>query len=402
MRLALVSQEFPPETACGGIGTQNYSKAHGLAALGHEVHVIAQSKDEWRRESRDGLVHIVRIPGPDWQFPVATEEARWIAYSASVAAAIARLHARFGLDLVEFADWGSEGFVHLLNQCAWNRIPSVIHLHGPIVMFAHAIGWPEPGSEFYRIASMMEQTCLRRADAVFSSSRCSVQWVERFHGLDSRRIPVIHSGVDTQVFRPLDVAKEERPTVIFVGKIERNKGVELLVEAACRLADQIPNLRLRLVGRENAELTALLQRRSRQTCGRDLLEVIGFVDHASLPQLLSRAHVFAAPSKYEGGPGFVYLEAMACGVPVVACSGSGASEVVVHGENGLLVPPDDVQELFEALRRLLNDPFYREKMGGRARRYVLENADSQQCFGKLDEFYRRVVSREPRTVESVP
>ena len=90
-----------------------------------------------------------------------------------------------------------------------------------------------------------------------------------------------------------------------------------------------------------------------------------------LPEHLSRAHVFAAPSLYEGGPGFVYLEAMACGLPVIACAGSGAAEVVFPGENGLLVPPGDVDALADALRQLLGDAIGRAEMGERARRYVL-------------------------------
>src|SRR4051794_28972002 len=116
MRLALVSQEDPPQNAYGGIGTQKYAKAPGLAALGHEVHVIAHSTDDQTHELDDAGVHVLRIPGADDELPLATDEARWITYSARVAAAIARLNSRFPLDLVEFADWGSEGFTHLLNQ----------------------------------------------------------------------------------------------------------------------------------------------------------------------------------------------------------------------------------------------------------------------------------------------
>jgi len=394
MRIALVSQEYPPETAYGGIGTQNYAKAHGLAALGHDVHVIAQSTDDQEHEFNDGPVRVTRIPGADRELPLATEEARWITYSARVAVAIAQLQARFPLDLVEFADWGSEGFVHLLNQTEWNHVPSVIHLHGPIVMFAHAIGWPEAHSEFYRVASMMEATCVRRADAVFSSSRCSAQWCERFHGLKSDDIPVIHTGVDSRIFRPRDVPKDEHPTIIFVGKIERNKGVELLVEAACRIASQIPKLLVRLVGRGNAELTAQLQRRAREAGYPALLQVVGFVDHGQLPHHLSRAQVFAAPSDYEGGPGFVYLEAMACGLPVIACSGSGASEVVVPEENGLLVPPRDVDALVHALLRLLNQRDFRQIMGQRAREYVVREADRELCLQRLEAFYSSVVNKQ--------
>jgi len=396
MRLALVSQEYPPETAYGGIGTQNFAKAHGLAALGHDVHVIAHSTDDQTHECNDGPVRVMRIPGADRDFRLATEEARWITYSTRVAAAIAALHARRPLDLVEFPDWGSEGFVHLLNQSEWNHIPAVVHLHGPVVMFAHAIGWPDPDSGFYRVASMMEETCMRRADAVFSSSRCSAQWCERFYGLNCEAVPVIHTGVDTRAFRPGGAPKYDRPTIIFVGKIERNKGIDLLVEAACRVATQIPDLQLRVVGSGNENLKSELKRRADQAGRPTLLDFVGFVDHHELPQHLSRAHVFAAPSDYEGGPGFVYLEAMACGLPVIACSGSGASEVVLPEENGLLVPPRDLESLVQALLRLLRQPDYREKMGRQAREFVVREVDREMCLRRLESFYLSVANQQVR------
>ena len=122
-----------------------------------------------------------------------------------------------------------------------------------------------------------------------------------------------------------------------------------------------------------------------------LVDMIGYVPRETLPDHLSRAHVFAAPSMYEGGPGFVYLEAMACGLPVVACSGSGAAEVVLHGRNGVLVPPADVDALAVALEGLLDDDV-RQTMGARARQDVLEFADTRQCLRRIEAFYRSVIA----------
>ncbi len=96
---------------------------------------------------------------------------------------------------------------------------------------------------------------------------------------------------------------------------------------------------------------------------------------------------------HEPGPGLVYLEAMACGLPVVACESAGAVEVVHHEHNGLLVPPKDPDALAAALRRLLADAPYRESMGNRARRYVEETADSRECLRRLEALYLEVASR---------
>jgi glycogen synthase len=390
VRIALVSQEYPPETAHGGIGSQTHLKAHGLAALGHEVHVVSHSMDGARHGYRDGAVRVLRIPGADARLPIHTDPVRWLSYSVEVAAAVTDLHTRAPLDVVDFPEWASEGYVHLLNRTAWNRIPTVIHLHGPLVMFAHAMGWPELDSELYRVGTAMEGTCVRLADAVLTSSQCSAEWCARHYELDLAGVPVLHTGVDTNLFRPGDGVKAERPTVVFVGKVARNKGADVLTEACSRLAREVPGLRLELLGRGDPEFLAGLRARAEAAGFPDLLDLPGFVRREDLPNRLTRAHVFAAPSVYEGGPGFVYLEAMACGLSVIACSGSGASEVVQPGENGLLVPPGDVPALTAALGTLLGDPDTRQAMGRRARQYVEAEADSRECLRRLERFYAGV------------
>jgi 1,4-alpha-glucan branching enzyme len=392
MRIALVSQEYPPETAKGGIGSQTFLKAHGLATLGHEVHVISRSPDGKISRRDDNGVHVTRIPGLDARMQIYTEVADWLGYSAEIAAAVAALHAKSPFDVVDFPEWGAEGYVHLLNRTEWNHIPTVIHLHGPLVMFAHTMGWPEINSEFYRTGTVMEGTCVRLADAVFSSSKCSTDWCAKHYGRNRHEIPVLHTGVDTELFSPRAVPKAKRPTIIFAGKLAQNKGVHLLVKAACELAREFPGLQLRLLGRGEPKMVDELQKIAQAAGLPDLLDLPGFVNRTELPEHFSRAHVFAAPSEYEGGPGFVYLEAMACGLPVIACAGSGAAEVVRQNDNGLLVPPRDVEALTVALRSLLKDNLQREKMGGFARRFVLEEADSRACIKKLEAFYAAVVN----------
>jgi glycogen synthase len=393
MRIALISQEYPPETGSGGIGTQAFQKAHWLAAQGHDVHVISHSVDGDRHEYQQERVHVIRIPGFDDVLPIATDEVRWLTYSMCVATELAQLHAAVDLDLAEFPEWGCEAYVHLLNRSKSNPLPTVIHLHGPIVMFADAIGWPDPNTEFYRVARMMEETCLRLADAVISSSRCSAQWCARHYKLDAASIPVMHTGIDTTLFQPVPVKKEQRPTIIFVGRIERNKGVDLLVRAGCRLAKKYPDLQIRLIGGGNPKVIGELRQKVKSEGHPDLLDLPGYVARERLPEYLSRAHLFAAPSEYEGGPGFVYLEAMACGLPVVACNGSGVSDVVENDVTGFLVPPRGLDALHDALDRLLSDESLRTKMGWRAREYVQREANSHDCLLRLEAFYSEVAQR---------
>jgi glycosyltransferase involved in cell wall biosynthesis len=393
MRLVLVSQEYPPETARGGIGTQTHAKAHGLARLGHRVFVISHAPDEQPREYDDGPVKVIRVTGYNRCAPVHTLEAWWLTHSMSVAAALAALHEQVPIDLVDFPEYGAEGFVWLLNRNEGHRIPAVIQLHGPLAMLADTVGWPETDSELYRVGTFMEGTCLRLADAVFSSGACSADWCARVYAIPRERIAVMHTGLDVEHFSPRAVEKAKRPTIVFVGRLSRSKGVLTLVEAALRLAARYPRLQLRLIGRGDADLLDHIRGLTAAAGQPDVIDLVGFVNREDLPEHLSRAQVFAAPSTYEGGPGFVYLEAMACGLPVIACSGSGATEAVTHDETGLLVPPGDLDALVAALDRLLGDHASRNTMAARARRFAVDTADSRQCLRRIEAFYLSTVRK---------
>jgi glycosyltransferase involved in cell wall biosynthesis len=227
---------------------------------------------------------------------------------------------------------------------------------------------------------------------VFSSSQCSAAWCAAEYGLDKDRIPCLHTGIDTALFYPRDIPKAADPTIVFVGKLVSNKGVETLLEAVGVLQQEFPGLKLVLVGVGEENVMARLKGRAAELGFGQSLVFAGYLLRDELALQLSRAHIFAAPSHYEGGPGFVYLEAMACGLPVIGCSGSGAAEVIRDGDTGCLVPPGDVAALTAGLRRLLAQPQERKAMGNRARRFVMEHAESKKCVNDIADFYAQTAA----------
>ena len=395
MHIALVSQEFPPGKH-GGIGAQNKCKAEGLTALGHTVTVVTHDTPDQQEQPADDRVRIIKIPGYDERLPIYSEAARWLTYSVRVAEELAQLHQAHPLDLIDFAEWGAEGYTFLLNRTEYNYVPAVIQLHGPLVMFAHTMNWPQPESDLFRVGTHMETTCVQLSDAVYSSSQCSIDWCVKYYGLEAREVPVLHTGIDTDRFSPCSVAKEKRPTIVFVGKLVANKGVLELAQAARNLLGEFPQLQVWMVGRGESPVIERVQTIGDGALSPDFLQLRGFIRREELPEILSRAHIFAAPSIYEGGPGFVYLEAMGCELPVIACSGSGAAEVIAPNETGFLVPPQDVAALTDVLRQLLSDSDLRAATGKRAREYVLAEADNRICIQRLVRFYESVVARDER------
>jgi glycosyltransferase involved in cell wall biosynthesis len=393
MKILLVSQEYPPETAHGGIATQTYVKASGLSKLGHQVFVISHSVNGDRTEQMYDGICVIRIPGMEKKILEMTLPVQWLTYSSLVAVEIDSLHKRFNLDIIDFPEYGAEGFIYLLNRTEWNMIPTVIQLHGPLVMLAHTLNWPDKESDFYRTGTFMEATCFRTVDKVYSSSQCSAEWCinHYFRRLDT--IPIIHVGIDINLFSPKPVGKYDNPTILFVGRIAETKGVHTLVAAACNLSKKIPNLRLRIIGNGEPKFIDKLKAKADLTKSPDLLDFAGFIKKERLPEEFSKAHLFAAPSYYEGGPGFVYLEAMACGLPVIGCSGSGIDEIIESGKNGLLIAPKDTSALEIAIKKLIEDQEYAIKIGFEGRKYVLEYADTNICLNKLEQFYYSVIDK---------
>ena len=130
-------------------------------------------------------VTVIRIPGMEENLPNMTETVQWLTHSVSIATEIETLHKRVHLDIIDFPEWAAEGYTFLLNRTEWNYIPAVIQLHGPLVMFAEVMNWPTKGSSFYKVGTHMEATCIQLADAVYSSSECSANWIKKYY--DARK-----------------------------------------------------------------------------------------------------------------------------------------------------------------------------------------------------------------------
>ena len=390
MHIVLCTQEYPPETGQGGIGTQAHIKAHRLSAMGHQVHVLSHSVEDRRSDYMDGPVRITRILGMDHAAPVHSTLAHWLSYSARVAVALNEIHKRSPVDIVEFAEYGCEGLVHLTNQASWANIPAVIQLHGPLSMFGKEMNWPDVESEFYRLGVAMEGTCLRLADGIYSSSQTTANWCSAEYGLDGEAVPVIHTGVNTSVFCPDLAPKDDRPTVTFLGRVDEAKGIVDLVRASVILAGELPDLCLRIFGKVSEETRCQLHEIASEAGASELLDFAGFVAHARLATELCRSHVMALPSKYEPGPGFAYLETMACGVPVIGCGNAGAAEVIIDDVTGKLVEPGNISQLADALRVLLRDALGENAFGIRAREHIKQNFETADCVTKIEHFYRQI------------
>jgi glycosyltransferase involved in cell wall biosynthesis len=390
MRICLVSTEYPPETGGGGIGTQTHLKAVGLAARGHEVHVIAASPDEKASVGDDSGATVHRIAEPSGYGPGWEQSSYWLAYSLAVADYLGALDDRVGFDVMQFPEYGGEGFVYQTDTWAHRRARYVVQLHGPLAMFSATLGWPEPGSALHSIGCFMERSAIRHADLVLASSLNTARFVaaEYDHPLDAIR--VVHSGIDVTRFAPTP-PRNGAPRVLFVGNLVEGKGVFAVALAAAQLRRRFPKLRLRVIGKGDEEGHNELRRVFADA--PDALELIGYTPYDELPRHYAWSSMLAAPSIFEPGPGNVYLEAMASGRPVIAGDTGGAPEVVLDGETGILVRPGDVRAIERAIATLAEDPALAASLGARGRELVEEHFALDRYIDRIEGLYEAVCRR---------
>ena len=389
MNICLVSQEYPPETALGGIGTQNWNKARALSRLGHTVHVLSCGvhKDaEWRTQSHDGVtVHRMRPPEcyVDGTYNQATY---WVGYSWLVLQHLRRLMRSIRFDVIDFAEYGGEGFAFQLDRTADNWVPVAVQLHGPLTIFAERLGWPEKGSDLLRVGSFLEEYSIQQADALMACSENIADFTAAHHGVPRDRIAVVHCGVDTETFHPRDdSAKDlENPVVFFAGNLVLSKGLGTVLKAVLRLIPKFPGIKLRIAGKDDPDMIRDLKTEARRVGAEGAIEFAGFLGRTEVAEAYRNAHVFCSPAQSEPGVANVYIEAMASGCPVVAANTGGAPEAVMDGVTGLLAPPNNPEATAAAIDRILSSSGIHREFSRAARKRVDE-------YFAMDHYIRRVL-----------
>lgn len=194
---------------------------------------------------------------------------------------------------------------------------------------------------------------------------------------------VVYNGTNTILFSP-GPSQQNPPTILMVGNLLSGKGHELVLRAIGRLKDSHPGLQCHVIG-EGADRDQFAQLSNNLGIG-DQVHFLGRKTRGDVAQAMRQCTVFALPSRYEG-LGCVYLEAMACGKPVVACREQGIEDIIRHGENGWLIPIDGLEELVQALQKLLENSELRAKIGQAARQTILETLTFSHQAEKLVRIY---------------
>ncbi len=251
----------------------------------------------------------------------------------------------------------------ILGAAVAGRRPLVVTAHGTYV----------PQTVRRRAVGALYRWAYRRAHLI-AVSEFTAEQVRA--ALPGSAPAVIRNGVHVARFRqPAPAPVKHGPTILATGGVKARKGTHLLVEALARVRARVPDAQLVVTGIQlEPDYLASVQEQVRALGLTDCVHLLGEVPEDELRGWYQHADVFAVPSltvgeKFEGF-GLVFLEASACGLPVIGTTGSGVAEAVRDGETGLLVPQNDVPALAEAIVRVLTDDELRARLGAAGRAYA--------------------------------
>ena len=386
LRVAMLTREYPPEVY-GGAGVHVEYLARSLADL-VDLTVHCQGADR-----PDATL----ARGDDRPVPPAVAHRPWDKLAAASSALqvistdLAMTAAAGGANVVHSHTWYANLAGHLSSL-----------LYGvPHVMTAHSLEPLRPWKAEqlgggYALSSWCERTAIESAAAVIAVSQGMAADIRvSYPAVPADRLHVIYNGIDANQYRPdrgrdvldrfgIDPAE---PSVVFVGRVTRQKGLPVLLRAAEWID---PSAQLVLCAGQadtaelQAEVTGLVEHLRASRSG--VIWLPGMLAKSEVIQILSNATVFVCPSEYEP-LGIVNLEAMACGAAVVASEVGGIPEVVTDGETGQLVPPGDERALAAAVNPLIANPAMAAEFGARGRKRAVAEFSWDKIAAQTADLY---------------
>ena len=410
MKVALFSKEYPPNVYGGaGVHVEYLSQA-----LARRMQVEVRAFGDEPAQPGNPAVRFY----PEWPEAKHGTDSRFAGAIDAFARNLQMAKDTLDADLVHCHTWYTD-MAGILAAQLWD-VPCVLTIHSLEPLRPWKV---EQLGRAYHLSAWMERTAIQQASAIVAVSNETRADVLRLFDIPAEKVHVIHNGIDLEEYRPSTHADAlsrhgidpDRPFLLFVGRITRQKGILHLLRAI-PLLDPALQVVLCAGSPDTPEIGQEMERGVAELAGErpGVIWIRDMLPRADVIQLYTHAAVFCCPSVYEPF-GIINLEAMACGTPVVASAVGGIPEVVVPEVTGLLVEPqlrpgsfDPVdpaafaERLAAAINRLATDAGLRARFGEAGRERVEQHFSWDAIADRTAALYREVIAghRSPLTAMS--
>ncbi|MBN1785137.1 MAG: glycosyltransferase family 4 protein [Candidatus Bathyarchaeota archaeon] len=379
-RVCLVTHYFPPHK--GGIEQVSFEQSRRLTEMGYQIDVLT-SKFEGRNTNPIKGIKIYHYP------------------SLNVAK-------RFGVPYPIISFKAYKIFTKIIGNC------DLVHAHGHVYMASYLAGrvakklkkpfivtQHNTFIDYRSFLNIVEElndqiigkSILKNADKITTVSKETMKYVLRL-GADKIKTQVIYNGVDIDTFRPENKQEsrtklglpKDRKIVLSVRRLVYKNGLGTLIESVPKITQQHPNVLFILAGKGPSR--KLIQDRIKELGISQNITLAGFVPDELLPVYYNAADIFMLPSASGEGLPLVLLEAMACGLPVIATAVGGTPEILKHKKNGILVPPINPEAMAKATTKLLSETKLGKKISKEARRNIKDKYTWEENVRQLQAIYK--------------
>jgi len=392
--------EMYPSSINAYMGSFIHSQNRALMEKGIEIKVISpvpwipfplSLKEQWaklnripRKEVLDGIeVYHPRRPIVPKRLAF---HLNGVLYYKCIYQFVIDLFHRFDFDLIHAHVALPDGFAGALLAKEIQR-PLIITIHGKDTANAQ---W-STAHRNPRCKAAILRALMASSNIVAVSNYVRRSTMEVYPGFDSRKIVVIHGGVDVTMSQLREKKRSDSMTILSVGPLIPLKGHKDTIDAMKEVVKAFPNCRLVIIG-EGGEKDGLMRQVAENGLQR-FVSILDILPHEELLRLMSICDIFVLPSWAEG-LGIVYLEAMTFGVPVIGCKGQGIEDIVSHGETGFLVEPKNPRQLTSLLLELLRDEEVRRKVGEAGQEVVLKNYQWANNAAKHIQLYESLIRKQ--------
>ena len=381
-----------PKEVGSGVTQVVYNISKELSKRGHEVKVYTSNAlDVKRKMSNEGSSVIVDGIKVNF-FPYKVHYYTFF-LTPSMISAVRRNLKEF--DIIHIHDLRAFQSIVVYYYARKYGVPYVLQVHGslPRIMAKQRLKWIYDFFFGYRL--------LKDASKVIALSQIEAEQYKRM-GVPEEKIAIIPNGIDLSEYANLPPKgcfkkkfgiKEEKKTVLYLGRIHKIKGIDILVRTFANVVKKLDDVRLVIVGPDDGYLSELEALIKALKIEDKVLITEPLYDRDKLEAYVD-ADLYVLPSRYETFP-MTILEAYACGKPVIASKLDGLKDLVINRKTGLLIAPGNAEQLAKSIFSVLNDHDKAEEMGLRGRQFMKENFTITKVVNRLEDLYKEVVSSQP-------